>query len=81
MTYLHPGMPPVINRTSDPQYQLETQDGTVIAEYSQNDMSHPGDWWGDMIQAMRTNYTDPVDAIHDLSLLTIREDWEFIDDR
>lgn len=41
-------------------------------------MSHPSGWWGDMIRAMGSDYDDPVDAIHDLSLLTIRQDWDII---
>ena len=81
MSYVHDEMPPTIRRTADDHYQLEGQSGVTIAEYDTDTMSHPGDWWGDMIAAMRTSYSDPVDAIHDLSLLTIREDWEFHDDR
>lgn len=81
MSYVHSGMPPVIRRTADGHYQLESQGGTIIAEYNRPAMEHPGDWWSDMIDAMKSAHSSEIDAIHDLTLLTVKQDWEYVDDR
>lgn len=79
--YIHSEMPPTIRRTADDHWQLESDSGTVLAEYNQTGIAHPGGWWSELVEAMRANYDDPVDAIHDLTLLTVRRDWETVDSR
>lgn len=78
--YVHTEMPPVIRRTASDQYQLEGQSGVVVSEFSQSEMSHPGGWWSELVDAMQANYDTPADAIHDLTLLTARNDWEYVDE-
>lgn len=73
-------MPPIIRRDANDHYQLEGQSGVVIAEYNQQSLSHPGGWWSDIVNAMKSNYSDPVDAIHDLTLLSAKRDWKIIDE-
>jgi hypothetical protein len=79
--YEHSEMPPVIRRTADDHYQLEGQSGSVVAEFNQTSMNHPGGWWSEMVTAMESGYVDLSNAIHDLTLLTVRRDWEYVDDR
>lgn len=79
--YIHAEMPPVIHRTADDHYRLEGQSGVLIAEYDQTEMRHPSGWWSEMITAMRGQYADAYDMAHDLTLLTLRGDWELSDDR
>ena len=78
--YIHAEMPPVIRRDADDHYQLEGQSGVVVVEFNQVAMSHPGGWWSDLVTAMQANYDTPADAIHDLTLLSVRRDWEYIDE-
>jgi hypothetical protein len=80
MSYKHSGMPPVIRRTKESHYQLETSDGTVISEYNYSEMNHPGDWWSDLVEAMKTNYSDPLNLMHDLTLLSAKRDWAINDE-
>jgi hypothetical protein len=86
--FYHGEMPPVIRRTAADHYQLEGQSGVVIAEFNDPMMSHPDGWWSELVEAMRTNYSDPVDAIHDITLLSAigeteqdGDGWTYIDDR
>lgn len=79
--YIHEEMPPVVRRDAHDHYQLEGQSGVVVAEFHQVKMSHPDGWWSALVDAMRANYSDPVDAIHDLTLLSIRRDWGYVDQR
>jgi hypothetical protein len=88
MPYKNPEMPPVIRRTDDGHYQLEGQSGAVVSEFEQTVMDHPTDWWSELVDAMRQNYSDPVDAIHDITLLSTigrtvedGDGWTYIDDR
>jgi hypothetical protein len=60
---------------------MEGQSGVIVAEYDQSALEHPGGWWSDLVNAMESNYDTPADAIHDLTLLTVRRDWTFVDDR
>lgn len=78
--YIHSEMPPVIRRDAHDHYQLEGQSGVIVAEYNGSEMSHPGGWWSDLVNAMEANYDTPTDAIHDLTLLTVRQDWTYIDE-
>jgi hypothetical protein len=80
MSYKHDEMPPVIRRTATDHYQLEGQSGVVIAEYNEVGLDHPNDWWADMIDAMRSAYTDPFNIVHDLTLLTVTGDYQYIDE-
>jgi len=79
--YIHAEMPPTIRRTADDHYQLEGDSGAVVNEFNQTKMEHPGGWWSPLVDAMQTNYDTPADAIHDLTLLTVRRDWTIVDDR
>lgn len=79
--YTHPEMPPTIRRTAQDHYQLEGESGVVVSEFEQERMSHPGGWWSELVTAMQANYDSPADAIHDLTLLTVRQDWKYVDDR
>lgn len=81
MSYNHNEMPPIIRRTEQQHYQLEGQSGIVIEEYNRPNMSHPSDWWSDLIEAMQYDYSNFEAAIHDLTLLSVRQDWTFVDDR
>jgi len=81
MPYKNSRMPPVVRRTADDHYQIEAQDGTVVAECNRQRMTHPNGWWTDVFDAMRSAYTDSGDLAHDLALLATSEDWEYIDDR
>jgi hypothetical protein len=77
--YIHSEMPPVIRRIGSDQYQLEGQSGVVVDEFNQTEVSHPAGWWSELVNAMKKNYDTPEDAIHDLTLLTVRRDWTYID--
>lgn len=79
--YTHSEMPPVIRRTDTDEYVLEGQSGLVVHTYTQTEMNHPDGWWSELVTAMESGYDDLANAIHDLTLLTVRRDWEYIDDR
>jgi len=81
MSYTHPEMPPVIRRTDHGHYQLEGQSGVVVAEFDQVKMTHPAGWWSELVDAMISEHADPLDAIHDLTLLSASKDWTYIDER
>jgi len=78
--YINSEMPPVIRRNQHEHYQLEGQSGVVVAEFNQAQMSHPGGWWSELVNAMESNYNDPINAVHDITLLSVREDWTYIDE-
>jgi len=78
--YIHAEMPPVIRRDTHDHYQLEWQSGVIVAEFDQTKMEHPGDWWSALVNAIHADYDSAADAVHDLTLLTVRQDWLFIDE-
>lgn len=79
--YNHAEMPPVLRRTAADRYVLEGQSGVEVASFDQAEMEIPGGFWSELVDAMASNYATPTDAIHDLTLLSVRQDWVYVDDR
>ena len=79
MTY-NSDLPPTIRRTnqtdgSNPDdWVLETASGTQIATYSRVGMSMDV-WWGDVLAYIASNVPNTMNAIEDITLLMVRQDW------
>lgn len=77
-------LPPTIAHVDSDVWELRDATGNVIATYNQTTFESPTDWWSDIVQYIlseTSGRTRMEDAVTDISLLIIREDWEFVDER
>jgi hypothetical protein len=75
-------LPPTIAQTSESTWELRDSTGSVIATYTGKPFDSPDDWWQDIITYVFTNTGGtPLDALNDLTLLIIQQDWESVDER
>lgn len=77
-------LPPTIARTTQTSYELRDATGTVIATYDRAEMHHPAGWWSDLVGYVANNVsgnTKAIDAVHDVTLLTVAQDWSVVDER
>lgn len=76
-------LPPTIRRTNqtegpDPdEWVLETNSGTEIASYTRVGMSIDV-WWGDILRYILANARSVPNAIEDITLLMVQEDWDVV---
>lgn len=76
-------LPPTIARTGQSSYELRDSTGSVIQTYSQAQMDSPTDWWEDVIAHIiaNTGKNDVESMVTDLTLLIVKQDWTFVDER
>lgn len=77
-------LPPTIARTGQSTYELRDATGAVIATYNQAPFDSPDDWWSDLIQYVLgavQGGSKTENAVNDISLLSIKEDWNYVDER
>lgn len=72
-------LPPTVVRTnqasnSADDWELRTNSGTTIALYSRNGMSVDV-WWEDLLAYVSNNATSTINAVEDITLLMIQQDW------
>lgn len=85
MSYYHAGMPPVLRITAENtadgtiDWQLESQDGTVIQTYTTNGIDHPDSWWDDVVAALLADQSVGKTA-HDMIRLNAFRNWDVIDE-
>lgn len=85
MSYVHPGMPPVIRVTGETsggqvEWQLESQSGAVVESYTTSGIDSPNDWWDDMANAL-IDSESRAEAAWDMMRFNALMDYEIIDDR
>lgn len=74
-------LPPTISQTGDSTFELRSSTGSVIATYNQTEFRSPDDWWEDILTFVATNSATNIGAVNDITLLMIKRDWSYVDER